>query len=393
MASQTTEAADSLVSVRRRGLRTGYTTGACAAAAALAASMLINGRDTKAVTIRLPIGIDATFHLESLHGQKGVWAFASVIKDAGDDPDVTHGAEIGCRVEAQYGGNRIYSYAWRVVSNGTIARNAAGIDIELKAGQGVGIVTRPGLGIPVNGPAINPVPRRMIVRSVLQGFFVTKPSRVIVEVSVVNGESLALKTLNPRLGILGGLSILGTTGIVRPYSTAAWKASVLQGVDVAAANSCDVIVASTGGRSEAYAKRLYPQLPDVAFVEMGEFTKHILSQAVARGIKKVILAGMIGKLSKIACGHLVTHAAGNRVDVAYLADLCQQLNAKPTVIQQVRKANTARHVQDIVIRSGPMELFNAVCQQAKHVCEQFVSSALEVEVLMFDFEGNILGRT
>jgi cobalt-precorrin-5B (C1)-methyltransferase len=348
---------------RRRGLRTGYTTGACAAAAAKAAALaLISQSPIEEITIQLPIGQKVTFPVKRCEIEPDE-ALCSVIKDAGDDPDVTHGAEIRARVRRSE-------------------------RFELAGGEGVGTVTRLGLGLEVGGPAINPVPRRMIAESVAEA--TDQPLRI--EISVPGGEHMAKKTLNGRLGILGGISILGTTGIVRPYSTASWRASVEQAVDVAAANGVRDVVFSTGGRSEKFSQALFPELPELAFVEMGEFTGHALKRCVARGIERAVLSGMIGKLSKIAQGHFMTHVAGNRVDPEFLAELALQAGAPIDLADRVRHANTARHVQEMVQPAGLSALFTLICRRASAASERLVAGKVAVETVMFDFDGNILGR-
>ncbi len=348
---------------RRRGLRTGYTTGACAAAAAKAAARaLVHQQPQREVTIRLPIGKDVTFAIQRCEiGPDD--ALCSVIKDAGDDPDVTHGAEICARVR----------------------RGAA---FELAGGEGVGTVTKVGLGLEVGGPAINPVPRQMIAESVAE--VTSEPLRV--EISVPRGGDMAKKTLNGRLGIVGGISILGTTGIVRPYSTSSWRASVEQAIDVAAANGVREVVLSTGGRSEKFSRKLFPHLPDLAFVEMGEFTGHALKRCALRGIERATLAGMIGKLSKIAQGHFMTHVAGNQVDPNFLASLALEAGATPELADGIRNANTARHVQEMAQPAGLPGLFELICRRASERSRQLVRGKVAVETVMFDFDGNLLGR-
>jgi len=376
---------------RRRGLRTGFTTGACAAAATKGACLALRGQRPATVEIQLPAGFAAGFRLHSLSAD-GPRARASVVKDAGDDPDVTHGAEITAEVELS--GNPLPGVRgeWKVVGRGAVARRlGASSALELRAGSGVGIVTRPGLGLPVGGPAINPVPRRMIARSVRESLR-PPPPVVIVVVGVRDGEALARRTLNGRLGIEGGLSILGTTGVVRPYSTASWRASVLQGIDVAVAAGCQEIVASTGGRSEAYARRVLPDLPEVAFVEMGEFTGHVLKRARERGLRAVHLSGMVGKLSKIARGHFMTHVAGNQVDTRYLADLAGRAGGDRALVEAVRVANTARHAQELVTEAGLRGFFDLLCEDVVRSCTGLVGERPEVRVLLFDFEGGLLGR-
>ncbi len=336
--------------VNRRGMRTGFTTGACAAAAAKAATQaLLRQAPVDAAVIHLPAGFDATFRLHRC--QVGMQeAFCSVIKDAGDDPDVTHGAEICARV------------GWNATPG-----------VHLRGGPGVGVVTRPGLGLEVGGPAINPVPRQMIVASVQ--------------------EELAKKTLNPRLGIVGGISILGTTGIVYPYSTASWRASVEQAIDVAAANGIRHVVLSTGGRSEQFAQRLFPNLPELAFVEMGIFTGHALRRCLRDGIRRATLAGMVGKFSKLAQGHFQTHVAGNQVDTVFLSELARECGAPPATVEAIRGANTARHVQELLAATGTLRAFcQRLCALVQEQSRAYIHGGLEIETLLFDFDGTLLGR-
>ena len=374
----------------RRGLRTGFTTGACAAAATRGACLALQGQTPSEVEIPLPAGFRARFKLESICAD-GSRAAASVIKDAGDDPDVTHGAEIMAEIELRRQAPSNAGFEWTVLREGSVVRRlVTGSAIELRAGRGVGVVTRPGLGLPVGGPAINHVPRRMISRAARETL-TPPPPLVRITVSVKDGERLAKRTLNGRLGIVGGLSILGTSGVVRPYSTASWRASVVQAVDVASAGGVGEIVASTGGRSETYARKLRPALPAVAFVEMGEFTGHLLKRARERGISKVTLAGMIGKLSKIACGHFMTHVAGNQVDLRYLAGLARRIGGSRDLASGVEHANSARHVQELVLADGLVGFFDAVAADARAACHNLIGDTPRVAVLLFDFDGRLLG--
>ncbi|HLZ72422.1 MAG TPA: cobalt-precorrin-5B (C(1))-methyltransferase [Dehalococcoidia bacterium] len=355
--------------VRRRGMRTGYTTGACAAAAAAAATQaLLSGVAPAEVTIHLPVGRDASFALVNWRVEP-IRAGCGVIKDAGDDPDVTHGAEIRATV-------------WRGCAPG----------IELRGGEGVGTVTLPGLGLAIGGPAINPVPRRMIcdevTRAAGDGL---KTHGLVVEISVPRGAEIAKKTLNARLGIVGGISILGTTGIVRPYSTASYRASVGQGIDVAAANGQHEVVLSTGGRSEQFVQALL-DLPEVCFVEMGEFTGYALKRAVQRRLRRATLAGMIGKFSKIAQGHFMTHVAGNRVDPAFLAALAARAGADSALQAEIAAANTARHAQELAQRHGLSAFFELIAAEAAGRSRDHVHGELAVEAILFDFDGAVLGR-
>lgn len=354
---------------RRRGLRTGYTTGACATAAAKAAtSALLNQRPVSQVTIHLPIGRDATFSIVSC--ELGATSCrCAVIKDAGDDPDVTHGAEIRAEVR------------WL---------NEPGI--RLLGGEGVGVVTRPGLGLEVGGPAINPVPRRMITEAVTEVAGPLLGERgLAVEISVPRGAELARRTLNPRLGILGGISILGTTGIVQPWSTAAWRASVEQAIDVAAANGQRHVVLTTGGRSEKFAMALLP-LPELAFVEMGIFTGVALRRCIARGIERATLGGMVGKFAKLAQGHFQTHVAGNQVDPPFLAELAGRAGASSAVQEAIRAANTARHVQEIIQEVGLTGFFQVLTDEVVARSFAYGQGRIAIEAILFDFNGTVLGR-
>jgi cobalt-precorrin-5B (C1)-methyltransferase len=213
-----------------------------------------------------------------------------------------------------------------------------------------------------------------------------------VTISVPNGVELARRTFNARLGIVGGISILGTTVIVRAMSTAAWRASVLQAVDVAAANGVEHIILSTGGRSEKFAQRLYPDLPELAFVEMGIFTGASLERAAERGLRRVSLCGLIGKLSKTAAGKMQTHVAGNQVDCAFLAQVARDLGAAPDLVNAIAAANTARHVQALVEAAGFVRFFPRLCDLAAEQCAAAVAGRLTVEVVLFDFDGRLLAR-
>jgi cobalt-precorrin-5B (C1)-methyltransferase len=300
----------------------------------------------------------------------GETASAGVVKDAGDDPDVTHGAEIFATVR-------------RVPEPG----------VHIRGGIGIGIVTRPGLELPVGSPAINPVPQRMIRQAVGEVLGSEQPNPGIeVTISVPNGEELAQRTFNARIGIVGGLSILGTTGIVRAMSTAAWRASVVQAIDVAAANSVGHIILSTGGRTERFAQRLYPYLPDLAFVEMGIFTGDSLKRAAERGVPCVSLCAMIGKLSKIAAGKMQTHVAGNQVDCAFLGQVAGALGAPSELAAAIAAANTARHVQELIETAGFTRFFTRLCELATEQCAAVVPGQVAVEVVLFDFDGRVLGR-
>lgn len=355
-------------------LRTGFTTGACATAAARAAvEMLLTGEDRTRVAIRLPAGRRVTFPLERHERHErgpGAQVTCSVVKDAGDDPDCTHGAHLTATV-----------------------RKVSAPGVHLKGGDGVGTITKPGLGLPVGGPAINPVPRRMLEEHVAEACREAGYGGGIeVTVSVPGGREMATHTLNARLGIEGGISILGTTGIVRPYSTAAFRASVAQGVDVAAALGCDHVVLTTGGRSEKYARGLLPDLPEAAFVQMGDFVGFALAQAARRGLRQVTICGMMGKLSKLADGRRQTHAAGSQVNTAMLGRLARSLGASREVAAAIAQANTARHALELAQAAGIAGLADAVAARAARHAERFAGGRARVAVVLTDFDGNVQGR-
>ncbi|MCW2586839.1 MAG: cobalt-precorrin-5B ((1))-methyltransferase [Frankiales bacterium] len=339
--------------VRTGPLRPGWTTGTCSSAAARAAALAL--RDQQPVTdvdVALPSGQRVSFAVADCRFDE-TSATAVVVKDAGDDPDVTHGAEMTVTV----------SWADALV---------------LEAGVGVGTVTKPGLGLEVGGPAINPVPREMITQAVRE--VTDRGLRVVI--SVPDGEKRAKKTTNARLGILGGISILGTTGIVRPFSTESWRASVVQAVSVMAAQHLDTLVLCTGGRTEAGAMTMLPDLPDVCFVEVGDFTGAALRQAVADGLSKVVFVGMVGKLTKLAGGVLMTHYTKSKVPLDVLADL------EPSTAEQVRVANTARHAYEVWDAAGVLRpAGDRLCAQVADVLQRFTEGALSAEVAMVDFTG------
>jgi cobalt-precorrin-5B (C1)-methyltransferase len=349
-----------------RGSREGYTTGACASAAAEAAArLLLRGERPERVAVRSPLGFDLDIPINRLAYEPSV-ATAGVIKDGGDDPDVTHGAEVIVRVR-------------RVPEPG----------VHIVGGPGVGRVTQPGLELPPGSAAVNPVPRAMMTRGVATAAGTDRPEPGFeLEVSIPGGEELARKTLNSRIGILGGLSILGTTGVVRPMSTASWRASVLQSIDVAAANSLKHIVLTTGGRSERFASVRYPELPEMAFVQMGIFTGDSLKRCVTRGVNRVTICGMIGKLAKLAAGQMQTHVAGGGVDLAFLSSLAAESGADEDLVRSIASANTARHVEELVDATGRVSVYERIASRCAAACAAHVGYEIEVEAMLFDFQGN-----
>jgi cobalt-precorrin-5B (C1)-methyltransferase len=350
--------------MRPHALRTGFSTGACAAAAAKAAAAALSGTRMSTVNIGFPSGDRHTFTVESLRCQ-GATATAVVIKDAGDDPDVTHGAHLTVTV------------AWR--SDG---------EVVLHGGEGVGVVTRAGLGLPVGQPAINPVPRQMITEAVWEA---SGGRGADVTISVPGGEKMARKTTNRRLGIEGGISILGTTGIVRPFSTASWRASVEQAVSVMAAQGVPTLVLATGGRTERGAMRLLPHLPEVAFVEVGDFTGAALRRAVQHGLTEVVFVGMIGKLTKLASGILMTHYTKSNVDTGLLAEITAVHGGTSDDIAEIRAAPTARRAYEIWEASGLLRACgDDVCARVADTLHRFtaeVGRPLHAKAAMVDFTG------
>jgi cobalt-precorrin-5B (C1)-methyltransferase len=352
----------------RKGLRTGFTTGACAAAAAKAAARyLVAGAPVTQIESTLPNRMRVTFALQRCE-RTGPRAICSVIKDAGDDPDCTHGAELVAEVEL---------------------RDEPGI--EIRGGPGVATVTRAGLGLAIGEPAINPVPRRNITEMVEQEL-ADLGRGAVVTISVPGGEEMAKQTSNARLGLLGGISILGTTGIVRPYSTAAFKASVMQEVDVAATSGLGELVLTTGGKSEHYARQLYPALDDPAFIQVGDFIGVGIKQCVRRGVARAIVVGMIGKLSKMAAGKLQTHVAGSEVDLGLLATLAIQAGGSEELAAQIRTANTARHVLELCREAGSIAIASVICERVAGQLGRHAGPALSIHVALVDFGGALLGR-
>jgi cobalt-precorrin-5B (C1)-methyltransferase len=349
---------------KTKALRTGFSTGACAAAAAKAAVAALGGTLVRAVTIGFPSGERHEFAVHSLRRQGGT-ATAVVVKDAGDDPDVTHGAHL------------TVTASWRMDN-----------EVVLHRGEGVGVVTLPGLGLPVGEPAINPVPRQMIADAVYEA---SGGRGADVTISVPGGERMARKTTNRRLGIEGGISILGTTGIVRPFSTASWRASVEQAVAVMAAQNVSTLVLATGGRTERGAMVLLPHLPEVAFVEVGDFTGAALRRAVEHGLAEVVFVGMIGKLTKLATGVLMTHYTRSKVDTGLLAEITAVHGGRLEDVEEIRGAPTARRAYEIWEAGGLLRACgDDLCARVADTLRRFtaeVGAALRAKVAMVDFTG------
>jgi cobalt-precorrin-5B (C1)-methyltransferase len=355
----------SMERVRDEKLRTGWTTGTCAAAAAKAAAKALLTREPqKKVSVKLPgKGEERRVSFEVERCEVGSsWAEAVVVKDAGDDPDVTHGAHLTARL------------SWREEPG-----------LELDRGEGVGVVTKPGLGLPVGGPAINEVPRRMISYSV-EEILDPEERGVRVVISVPGGERMAEKTTNARLGIVGGISILGTTGIVRPFSTAAWAASVVQAINVMGAQGHETFVLSTGGLTEKAAMRLLPELEEVCFIEVGDFTGQAIKQAVKNGLERGFFVGMAGKLAKLAAGVMMTHWTRSKVDTDLLAEITREAGGSPALIGSVERANTARHAYELWRAANLERAPHLLCERVAENLRAYAEGELEIHAVMVDFD-------
>ena len=352
------------------GLRRGWTTGACAAAAARAAfAGLLCGRFPDPVSLRLPRGRNARFALALAERREGR-ARAGVVKDAGDDPDVTHGA--------------------LVIAEVALAPRGSGIGFA--AGEGVGTVTRAGLALAVGEPAINPAPRAMIRDALMDEAAINGAPApdVAVTISIPGGERLAEKTMNARLGIVGGLSILGTTGVVIPYSCSSWIHSIRRGIDVARAAGLAHIAAATGATSERAVQRLY-DLPDHALIDMGDFVGGTLKYLRSHPVDRLTLAGGFAKLAKLAAGHLDLHSARSRVDTAGLAAMLEARGADAALLQAAGRAGGAG---EILALAGwrRQALACAVARRAREVGLATLSGKTAIEVAVVDRNGEILAR-
>jgi len=341
-------------------LKKGWTTGACATAATKAAfCALSTGAFPDPVSITLPKGETPSFAVKQ-KTQEETEATASVIKDAGDDPDVTHGAEIIA----------------------TVKRGTAGSGIVFKAGEGVGTATLPGLPIGVGEPAINPGPRKMMA-GVVEG-------DIEITISIPGGEKLAAKTMNPRLGIVGGLSVLGTTGVVVPYSCSAWIHAIQSGVDVARAKEQPHIAACTGSTSEA-TLRAELVLPDYAYIDMGDFIGGLLKYLRRNPVAKLTIGGGFAKLVKLAQGASDLHSKRSSVDFEALAMLLGDLGGNTTLIGQARKANTAAQVLEMAQKEG-LSLGNAIASKAQKAALAMLNGKTEIEVIATNRAGKVVGR-
>ncbi|MBK7721143.1 MAG: cobalt-precorrin-5B (C(1))-methyltransferase [Austwickia sp.] len=359
--------------LRSSGLRPGWTTGACAAGAARAAYRgLLTGDFPDPVTVLLPGDRAPAFALTDAR-LDGEAAVAAITKDAGDDPDVTHGAVIRVRVR----------------------RAPAGSGVSFAAGPGVGTVTLPGLPVAVGEPAINPRPRAMIVANLRAATTTEDPLDLVVEVGIDRGQELARHTLNPRLGIVGGLSVLGTTGVVVPYSCSAWIDSIRRGIDVALAAGQQHLAACTGSTSEAVAGDRFG-LPELALIDMGDFAgavlKYLRSPAGDR-CRRLTLCGGVAKLSKLAAGHLDLHSGRSSVDPDYLARLATQAGASGSTASLIQGAATVLEALELAA-ADQVDLGQAIAEASADYAQTVLARPeILLHVVCIDRAGAVVGES
>jgi cobalt-precorrin-5B (C1)-methyltransferase len=365
--------------VGKKKLRSGYTTGTCAAAAAKGAALTLLGHAPDAVSVSLPFGGKASIVLEECRKHKG-HGYAAVVKDAGDDPDVTNGAVIGAELSF-------------ISAQGNAARGS--MPVMLHGGKGVGLVTKPGLPVRKGGPAINPVPRAMIRRAIREAIAEAggRPrslKAVDVTIFVPDGEALAQKTFNPRLGILGGISILGTTGIVKPFSHQAYKETIALALNIARASGCTEVVLSTGGRSERLAAARVSSLRGESFIQMGDYVGFSLEQALNRGFRCITVAAFLGKLTKIAAGATHTHAGNFPLEMSFVAALGERLRLSTALLRTIERAVTMRGVLELLLRHKSHSLIDAICKRAIGELYAMTGGKGTISVLLFSFDGRML---
>lgn len=357
-------------------LRTGFTTGTCATACSVAAatyllSSAVLSKNNADISIILPKGktVELLVNLES-QGKSDdgrPYARVSTIKDAGDDPDITHGA---------------------VISVSVILMDTPGC--LFKAGEGVGTVTREGLALNIGEPAINPIPRKMMQENLaLLSKHVGYQGGFDITISIAQGETLAQKTMNPRLGIIGGLSILGTTGIVRPFSCGAWIASIYQGIDVARANGITHLAATTGNTSEGAIQEKY-NFTDMALIEMGDFAGAMLKHIRKNPVAKLSLCGGFGKLTKLAHGHMDLHSRSSAIDLNFIARSAKNMGASDALVEKIKSANTSIEALGLSHNENIL-LGDEICRQALSVAKSIVLNDTQIEIYAVDRQGRFVG--
>jgi cobalt-precorrin-5B (C1)-methyltransferase len=351
-------------------LRRGWTTGACASAAAAAAyRALLTGIFPRTVSVRLPRGQAPEFEL-SLTELGENRARAGVIKDAGDDPDVTHGAEIIA----------------------TVRQGDTGSGIRFLAGEGVGTVTLPGLPLQVGEPAINPMPRQIMENAIGEIAREFKNSGdVEITISIPGGEELAKKTMNGRLGIKGGLSVLGTTGIVIPFSCSSWIHSIHRGIDVARAAGLHHVAAATGSTSEKAVRDKFA-LSEQALIDMGDFAGGLLKYLGKHPLPQLTIAGGFGKLGKLAQGNLDLHSSRSQLDMKQLAVMAKEVGADDALAEAISSANTGLEALEFCL-AAHVPLAGQVAKRAREVAMAALSGGTEVQVLVYDRQGELVGQS
>ena len=358
---------DRAMETEDRPLKRGWTTGACATAATKAAcTALTTGTFPDPVEIMLPGGQLVAFALAMYQAGSGE-AMAGIVKDAGDDPDVTHGALV----------------------KSTVRPGAKGSGIVFRRGEGVGLVTRPGLPIPPGEPAINPVPRRMIAAAIAE--VAGEGADFEVEISVPEGEKMAERTLNPRLGILDGISILGTTGIVIPYSCSSWIHSIHRGIDVARAMGFTHVSGATGNASENAARNFH-KLHEVQLIDMGDFAGGMLKYLRDHPVPRVTIAGGVAKMTKLAQGMLDLHSKRGAADLDALAEVALEAGAPMELAEKIRGANTVAEAFAEATGAG-VPIGETIAEGAWRTAAAVLKDpAVELEILIFNREGELMGR-
>jgi cobalt-precorrin-5B (C1)-methyltransferase len=357
----------------KKGTRTGFTTGACAAAAAGAATKALATKQIpKTIDTLLPNGQTVVFKVEKCYLDK-TDATAVVKKDAGDDPDCTNGAHLTAFVE------KISDKSETITVHG---------------GDGVGRVTRLGVGLPVGAPAINPVPRANIIENVKrEGADILASHGLKVTISVPDGKKMAKKTLNHRLGIIDGISILGTGGIVYPYSTSAYKASIQQAVKVAGETGANTLAFTTGRRTERYAMEQKPELEEYAFIQMGDFFAAAMESAKQNKFSRVIVAAMAGKLAKIGQGMDNTHAHKNRLDMDRVAALAKKAGGSSDVCNTIAKTITVRHAAELLKEQGlEKQFYQLLVKDVANSMSTRLTKGTNIEVMAFGISGIVLAH-
>jgi cobalt-precorrin-5B (C1)-methyltransferase len=350
----------------RRALRYGNTTGACAAAAAKAALIALIDRSVDRVGVPSPIGVRFEILVESAKKLSDDTAVATVVKDAGDDIDATDKLEITATVKLTADGK-----------------------VTIRSGKGIGMVTKPGLAVPIGQAAINPIPRRMIEESVREALPAGKGADVTLDIP--EGEKVATKTLNAKLGVLGGLSVLGTTGIVKPLSMEACRRSLVPQIDVALSAGFERVFFVPGNIGERITKKLFKP-PEDAIVQTGDFVGYMFDKAVEKGVKQILFLGHPGKLAKVAANIFNTHHkvadARNEVVAAYAG----AEGADAALINQILQSNTTEEAITLLKQANlSKQVFNRIAERVSQRISERVQQKIKISVILVSLDGEILG--